>query len=105
MSKQNVDTLEKLNITLEQRVTALIDKTEKSFKTFSDANTTQLEKIEKQIETKLQTLNDQAKTDNNLIREALVKSFKDFQEAFDKTLNHLTICNVRNLAQLWNQTK
>ncbi|MBK8874552.1 MAG: hypothetical protein IPN13_11745 [Bacteroidetes bacterium] len=49
MSKQNVDTLEKLNITLEQRVTALIDKTEKSFKTFSDANTTQLEKLKNKL--------------------------------------------------------
>ena len=100
MSKQNVDTLEKLNITLEQRVTALIDKTEKSFKTFSDANTTQLEKIEKQIETKLQTLNDQAKTDNNLIREALVKSFKDFQEAFDKNVKSFNDLQREKFGQL-----
>ncbi len=98
--KQNVDALEKLNITLEQRVTVLIDKTEKSFKTFSDANTTQLEKIEKQIETKLQSLNDQAKTDNNLIREALVKSFKDFQEAFDKNVKSFNDLQREKFGQL-----
>jgi DNA recombination protein RmuC len=86
MTEQNNTALEKLNQTLEQKVTALIDKNDKSFKTFTDGNTVQLEKIEKKVEGNLKALNEQAKTDNNLIREALVKSFKDFQDAFDKNV-------------------
>jgi DNA recombination protein RmuC len=100
LSKQNVEVLEKLNNTLEQKVTSLIEKTEKSFKEFSEANTTQLEKIEKQVESKLQTLNEQAKTDNNLIREALVKSFKDFQEAFDKNVKSFNEIQREKFGQL-----
>jgi DNA recombination protein RmuC len=86
LSKQNVEALEKLNSTLEQKVTALIEKTEKSFKEFSEANTKQLEKIEKQVESKLQALTEQAKADNTLMREALVNAFKGFQETFDKNV-------------------
>lgn len=86
MTDQNNLALEKLNGTLEQKVTALIEKTENSFKIFSEANTFQLGKIEKQVEEKLKALNDQAKTDNNLIREALVNAFKGFQETFDSNV-------------------
>lgn len=100
LSKQNIDALEKLNTTLEQKVTALIEKTEKSFKEFSEANTIQLEKIEKQVETKLQALTEQAKTDNNLIREALVRSFKDFQEAFDKNVKSFNDLQREKFGQL-----
>lgn len=100
LSKQNIEALEKLNSTLEQKVTALIEKTEKSFKDFSDANTTQLEKIEKQVETKLQALTEQAKTDNNLMRDALVKSFKDFQEAFDKNVKSFNDLQREKFGQL-----
>lgn len=100
LSKQNVEALEKLNTTLEQKVTALIEKTEKSFKEFSEANTTQLEKIEKQVETKLQALTEQAKTDNNLMRDALVKSFKDFQEAFDKNVKSFNDLQREKFGQL-----
>ncbi len=100
LSKQNVEALEKLNNTLEQKVTTLIEKTEKSFREFSEANTNQLEKIEKQVETKLQSLTEQAKTDNNLIREALVKSFKDFQEAFDKNVKSFNDLQREKFGQL-----
>jgi DNA recombination protein RmuC len=100
LSKQNVEALEKLNTTLEHKVTALIEKTEKSFKEFSEANTTQLEKIEKQVETKLQALTEQAKTDNNLMRDALVKSFKDFQDAFDKNVKSFNDLQREKFGQL-----
>lgn len=100
LSKQNVEALEKLNTTLEQKVTALIEKTEKSFKDFSEANTTQLEKIEKQVETKLQALTEQAKADNNLVREALVKSFREFQEAFDKNVKSFNDLQREKFSQL-----
>lgn len=100
LSKQNVETLEKLNATLEQKVTALIEKTEKSFKDFSESNITQLEKIEKQVEIKLQALNEQAKADNKLIREALVASFKDFQDAFDKNVKSFNDLQREKFGQL-----
>lgn len=86
MTDQNNTALEKLNQTLEQKVSALIEKNEKSFKTFTDGNTTQLEKIEKKVEDNLKALNEQAKADNNLMREALVNAFKGFQETFDKNV-------------------
>jgi DNA recombination protein RmuC len=86
MTEQNNTALEKLNQTLEQKVTALIDKNDKSFKAFTDGNTTQLEKIEKKVEENLKALNEQAKADNNLMREALVNTFKGFQETFDKNV-------------------
>lgn len=105
LSKQNVEALEKLNTTLEQKVTALIEKTEKSFKEFSEANTTQLEKIEKQVETKLQALTEQAKTDNNLMRDPLVKSFKDFQEAFDKNVKSFNDLQREKFGQLETKQK
>jgi DNA recombination protein RmuC len=100
LSRQNIEALERLNNTLEHKVTALIDKTEKSFKEFSQANTTQLEKIEKQVESKLQLLTEQAKTDNNLMRDALVKSFKDFQQAFDKNVQSFNDLQREKFGQL-----
>lgn len=86
MTEQNNTALEKLNQTLEQKVTALIDKNDKSFKAFTEGNTLQLEKIEKKVEENLKSLNEQAKADNTLIREALVNAFKGFQETFDKNV-------------------
>ncbi len=86
MTEQNNTALEKLNQTLEQKVSALIEKNEQRFKEFTDSNTTQLGKIEKKVEENLKALNEQAKTDNNLMREALVNAFKGFQETFDKNV-------------------
>lgn len=86
MTDQNNTALEKLNQTLEQKVSALIEKNDKSFKAFTEGNTTQLEKIEKKVEENLKALNEQAKADNNLMREALVSAFKGFQETFDKNV-------------------
>ncbi len=100
MTDQNNLALEKLNGTLEQKVNALIEKNEKAFKIFYDANTVHLEKIEKQVEEKLKALNDQAKSDNSLIREALVKSFKDFQDAFDKNVKSFNDLQREKFGQL-----
>jgi DNA recombination protein RmuC len=86
MTEQNNTALEKLNQTLEQKVTALIDKNDKSFKTFTEGNTIQLEKIEKKVEENLKALNEQAKADNTLMRDALENAFKGFQETFDKNV-------------------
>jgi DNA recombination protein RmuC len=86
MTEQNNRALEKLNQTLEQKVSALIEKNERSFKAFTDGNTTQLEKFEKKVEENLKALNEQAKADNNLMREALLSAFKGFEETFDKNV-------------------
>ena len=86
MTEQNNSALDKLNQTLEQKVSLLIEKNEKSFKAFTDGNTIQLEKIEKKVEDNLKALNEQAKADNNLMREALVNAFKGFQETFDRNV-------------------
>jgi len=86
MTEQNNSALDKLNQTLEQKVSLLIEKNEKSFKAFTDGNTIQLEKIEKKVEDNLKALNEQAKADNNLMREALVNAFKGFQETFGRNV-------------------
>jgi DNA recombination protein RmuC len=100
MTDQNNLALEKLNVTLEQKVNALIEKTENSFKTFSDANTSQLEKIEKQVEEKLKSINEQSQKDILLQRETLVKAFKDFQEAFDKNVKSFNDLQREKFGQL-----
>ena len=87
MSEQNSKILENLDKTLETKLEALTNKIEanhksnreeltKSISEFSNANILQLEKI-----------NNQAKDDSRLIREALVTAFKGFQETFDKNIN------------------
>lgn len=58
-------------------------------KNMSEQNTKALEKIEKQVEEKLKTLNEQAKGDNNLMRDSLANAFKGFQENFDKNVKAL----------------
>ena len=100
MTEQNNLALEKLNQTLEQKVTALIDKNDKSFKAFTDGNTIQLGKIEKQVEEKLKALNEQAKIDNNLSRESMTKAFKDFGESFDQSVKSFNDLQREKFAQM-----
>lgn len=100
LSKQNIESLEKLNQTLEQKVAALIDKTAANFNHFSETNTTQLEKIAKQVESRLQALTEQAKADNNLMREVMIASFKDFQSAFDKNVQSFNELQREKFGQL-----
>lgn len=100
MTEQNNTALEKLNQTLEQKVTALIDKNDKSFKAFTEGNTVQLEKIEKKVEENLKSLNEQAKADNTLMREALVNAFKGFQDTFDKNVKSFNDLQREKFGQL-----
>ena len=97
ITEQNQKALEKLNTTLEEKVTALIEKTElnnktnrdeltKNLKEFSDANVLQLDKINNQVQDKLKLLTEQAQKDNTMMRDALVNAFKGFQETFDKNV-------------------
>ena len=111
ITEQNQQALEKLNLTLEKKVTDLIEKTDtnskdqreqlaKSIKEFSETNTTQLEKINKQVEDKLTALNEQAQKDGGLQRETLVKAFRDFQEAFDKNVKAFNDLQRDKFAQM-----
>ena len=114
ITEQNQKALEKLNTTLEEKVTALIDKTAqnnkinreeltKNLKEFSDANVLQLDKINNQVQEKLKVLTEQAQKDNGLIREALVNSFKDFQSAFDTNVKSFNDLQREKFAQLENK--
>lgn len=114
ITEQNQKALEKLNTTLEEKVTALIDKTEqnnktnrdeltKNLKEFSDSNVLQLDKINNQVQDKLKVLTEQAQKDNGLIREALVNSFKDFQSAFDTNVKSFNDLQREKFAQLENK--
>ena len=86
ITEQSQNALREINKTLDEKVGALITKIELNNKTnreelsksmvdFSAANVIQLEKI-----------NNQAKEDSRLIREALVNAFKGFQETFDNNI-------------------
>jgi DNA recombination protein RmuC len=97
ITEQNQIALEKLTLTLEQRVLALTEKTEanaklsreelgKNIKEFSDALVLQLEKINKHVEDKLTVLHEQSQKDATQQRDTLVRAFKDFQESFDKNV-------------------
>ena len=108
---QNQKALEKLNTTLEEKVTALIDKTEqnnkinreeltKNLKEFSDTNILQLDKINTQVQEKLKTLTEQSQKDNSLIRESLVNAFKDFQTSFDKNVESFNNLQREKFGQL-----
>jgi DNA recombination protein RmuC len=86
ITEQSQIALKEINKTLEEKLGELTKQIEANNKTnreeltknitdFSGANIIQLEKI-----------NNQAKEDNRLIREALVTAFKDFQDSFDKNI-------------------
>lgn len=111
ITHQNQEALNKLNNTLEQKVNALIEKTElnnknnrdeltKNLKDFSESNVLQLDKINHQVEDKLKELNEQAKKDNNLMREALINAFKGFQDTFDKNVQSFNDLQREKFAQL-----
>jgi DNA recombination protein RmuC len=86
ITEQSQNALKEINKTLDEKVGALISKIDvnnkvnreeltKNITDFSGANILQLDKI-----------NNQAKEDNKLIREALVNAFKGFQETFDNNI-------------------
>jgi DNA recombination protein RmuC len=63
----------------------------------------QLEKITAKVEQKLKELTEQAKADNNLMREALVNAFKGFQETFDKNVTSFNDLQREKFGQLENK--
>jgi DNA recombination protein RmuC len=94
------NSLKEIGKTFDDKVTALITKIEENNKSnreelkknitdFSAANILQLEKI-----------NNQAKEDNRLIREALIRAFKGFQETFDANIKSFSDLQREKFAQM-----
>ncbi len=129
ITEQNQKTLELINKTLEEKISALIAKTDENNKTNRDTltnnlkdftldqrtkfddlkqeqknltvkTTEQLEKITGKVEEKLTTLTEQAKLDNNLMREAILNSFKGFQDTFDKNVRGFNDLQREKFGQL-----
>ncbi len=60
----------------------------------------QLDKIENKVENTLRTLIDQAKNDNQQMRDAVGRSFKDFEDRFEKSVHNLSEAQVQKLTML-----
>ena len=60
----------------------------------------QLDKITDKVAEKLKDLNEQAKADNSLMRDALINAFKGFQETFDKNVNSFNDLQKEKFAQM-----
>lgn len=115
ITEQNQQALKEINKTLAEKVDALITKVDENNKTNREAlsanlkdftieqrnkfdelkqeqkdltakTVEQLEKITGKIEEKLNYLNEQAKADNKLIRDAIDNTFKGFQNTFEKNV-------------------
>ncbi len=111
ITEQNQKALEIINKTLDEKVSALIEKTDtnnkanreeltRNLKEFSDTNVLQFDKINNQVQEKLKALTDDAKKDNTLMREALINAFKGFQETFDKNVESFNNLQKEKFAQL-----
>jgi len=72
------------DFTLEQRIK--FDDIRQEQKELTAKTVAQLEKITQQIEVKLMVLNEQAKSDNTMMREALLIAFKGFEGVFEKNV-------------------
>lgn len=72
----------------------------KNIREFSKAEILQLDKINTRVEERLKELNEQAKTDANLMRESQGKVFKDFQSAFDKNVESFNNLQKEKFGQL-----
>ncbi|SEM55868.1 DNA recombination protein RmuC [bacterium A37T11] len=60
----------------------------------------QLDKISSKVEEKLGMLNEQAKKDSHLLREAINNTFKSFQETFDKNMQGFSNLQREKFGQL-----
>ena len=103
ITEQSQNALKEINKTLDEKVGALITKIDtnnkvnreeltKNITDFSGANIIQLDKI-----------NNQAKEDNRLIREALVNAFKGFQETFDNNIKSFNDLQKEKFALMENK--
>ena len=86
------------DFTLEQRNKFDELKLEQKDLTFKTVE--QLDKITDKVAEKLKDLNEQAKEDNALMRDALIKAFKGFQETFDKNVSSFNDLQKEKFAQM-----
>jgi DNA recombination protein RmuC len=129
ITEQNRSGMEGINKTLDEKITALIQKVEASHKESREAISTdwkefslvqrnkfdemklvqkeghkhtieQLEKITARVEEKLTAVNEQAKTDGHLLRQALDASFKGFRESFTQSVDSMNNLQREKFAQM-----
>ena len=111
LTDSNQQVLSNLNKTVEEKIGALISKTDennkanreelsKNIKEFTNSMSLQMDKITSKVEEKLKDLNEQAKTDTKLTRDSLDKTLKDFQSAFDKNVESFNNIQKEKFAQL-----
>lgn len=129
ITEQNRQGVQGVNKTLEEKVTALIDKVEAINRTNRETITTnlkdfsleqrtktdelkseqkegaartveQLEKITAKVEEKLTALNEQAKADGHLMRQALDTSFKGFRETFTQNVEAMNNLQREKFGQM-----
>jgi DNA recombination protein RmuC len=129
ITEQNQNALKEINKTLSEKIDSLISKIDENNKSNRETLTgslrdftleqrnkfdelkqeqkdltaktaEQLEKITGKVEQKLNVLNDQAKSDNDRLREVLINSFKGFQETFDKNVGSFNELQKEKFAQL-----
>ncbi len=86
------------DFTLEQRNKFDELKNEQKELTFKTVE--QLDKITDKVAEKLKDLNEQAKADNSLMRDALINAFKGFQETFDKNVSSFNDLQKEKFAQM-----
>jgi DNA recombination protein RmuC len=86
------------DFTLEQRNKFDELKSEQKDLTFKTVE--QLDKITDKVAEKLKDLNEQAKADNALMRDALINAFKGFQETFDKNVSSFNDLQKEKFAQM-----
>ncbi|MEI8097790.1 MAG: DNA recombination protein RmuC [Sediminibacterium sp.] len=86
------------DFTLEQRNKFNELKSEQKDLTFKTVE--QLDKITDKVAEKLKDLNEQAKADNSLMRDALINAFKGFQETFDKNVSSFNDLQKEKFAQM-----
>ena len=100
-----------LNKTLEERMGLLVTRTDENnkenrkeltgnIKEFSEAVTAQLERINKKVEEKLKEVFDQARSDGNLMREVIEKTFRDFQGTFDRNVESFNNTQKEKFSQM-----
>ena len=111
LTDSNQQILNTLNKTIEERINALIGKTDennksnreelsKNIREFSNTVVFQMDKINGKVEEKLRELNEQAKSDAKQMRESLEKSFRDFQATFDKNVELMNNTQKEKFSQL-----
>jgi DNA recombination protein RmuC len=100
ITEQNQKALEKLNSTLEERVNALIEKTEQNNKSNREEISKNIKELIDSSVLQLDKINNQTKEDNKSIRESLTKAFNDFGSTFDKNVESFNNLQREKFGQL-----